>query len=91
MKAEPGIANAVFHQVSQIKEEGAKGTVQESRLFRLMNVDSQDGITFCLQHYFSDLTAYNQHIVTADSSFRAILTERFNDKLIVFASVLKEV
>ncbi len=68
-----------------------EGTVMASRLYRLTGVDVRDGITYCLQHYFRDNEAYNQHVISGDLAFREDLSGRYGDKLVVFSSVLAEV
>ena len=69
----------------------AEGSEMPSRIFRLVSVDSTDGITYCLQHYFTDLAAYNAYKMLGDLAFREELSGEFGDKLIIFASVLSEV
>ncbi len=73
-------------------EEGpVTGLELPSRFFRLLGVDTSDGITFCLQHYFTDMEAYNRYIATADARFREEMAGRYRDKLVLFSSVLDEV
>lgn len=62
-----------------------------SRFFRLLGVDTSDGITYCLQHYFTNMDSYNRYIASADARFREEMTVRYRDKLVLFASVLDEV
>ena len=73
--------------LSYIKE----GLVQPSRFFRLLGVDTTDGITYCLQHYFTDQTAFNMYKIDEDMAFHAEMADRYGDKLVIFSSVLLEV
>lgn len=65
--------------------------LKPSRLYRLLNVDTSDGITYCLQHHFADMAAYNRYMAGHDTAFREELSGRFPDKLVVFSSILSEV
>ena len=68
-----------------------EGSELPSKLFRLMGVDASDGITYCMQHYFSGLEALNVYRSKGELAFREDLSASFGDKLVVFASVLSEV
>jgi hypothetical protein len=68
-----------------------QGSELPSKLFRLMGVDASDGVTYCLQHYFTGLEALNAYRTGGELAFREDLSGSFGDKLVVFASVLSEV
>ena len=61
------------------------------KLFRLLDVDVTDGITYCLQYYFTDISSYNLHRADADYVFRENLSGLFTDKFVIFSSILSEV
>ena len=92
IKVEHGVHNDFIHWVDgDVLRESVDGTEQASRFFRLLGVDASDGITYCLQHYFTDLEAFNLFKSKGELSFRADLADRYGDKLVVFSSVLSEV
>jgi hypothetical protein len=65
--------------------------IQSSKFLKLLDIDTSDGMTYCVQHYFDSQMAYNQYKMTEHSTFHKVLKERFSDKLVVFASILVEV
>ncbi len=66
-------------------------SVQNSKFLKLLDVDTSDGMTYCLQHYFNDLQEYNQYKMADDLNFKQRLAAKYKDKLVLFASVLSEV
>jgi hypothetical protein len=91
IKAELAIYRELVDYLKSQVALAMPGCQLPSRVYRLMNVDTTDGITYCLQHYFEDLAAFNAYKVQGEMSFREELSVRFGDKLIVFSSVLSEV
>jgi len=91
-KVEHGIHNDF---ISWIDEDVLKKPLEEieqpSRFFRLLGVDTSDGVTYCLQHYFKDQPGLNRYRVHGEVSFREELADRYGDKLVIFTSVLSEV
>jgi len=57
----------------------------------LIGVDTTDGVTYCLQHYFDDVSGFNMFRAQGEVSFNADLADRYGDKLVIFSSVLSEV
>lgn len=84
------------HFKSWIEEEvleSAKeiSTVNSSKFLKLLDVDSSDGMTYCVQHYFDNLGDYNMYKMAEDIVFKNELADRYKDKLVLFTSVLSEV
>ncbi len=73
--------------------EDAKNSdiIQTSKFLKLLDVDTSDGMIYCVQHYFDSQMAYNQYKMTEDLTFQRELKERFTDKLVIFTSILAEV
>lgn len=66
-------------------------SIQNSKFLKLLDVDTSDGMTYCIQHYFDSMENYNQYKLTGDRAFKEALATRYSDKLVIFASVLAEV
>ncbi len=64
--------------------------VADAKLFRLLNVDVEDGITYCLQFYFEDMTNYNLFVAVDEMKFKNEILAKFSDKMILFSSLLSE-
>lgn len=77
-------------QATQLQVTG-DAAAMPSRIYQLMDVDMSDGITYCLQHYFTDLPSYNDHRLGAGRVFQEELSAQFHDKFVIFTSLLSEV
>ena len=91
IKVELEILNDFVDWAKHYVGSSPDGNELPSRIYQLMNVDSSDGITYCLQHYFMSVEAFNMFKIQGDLAFREELADRYGDKLVVFASVLSEV
>ena len=91
IKAELAIHRELVDCLTSYAQADLPGCQLPSRVYRLMHVDASDGITYCLQHYFTDLTTFNAYKTQGELAFREELSGRFGDKLIVFSSILSEV
>lgn len=91
IKADLDIHNDFLDWVRDYSCREREGIRMPSRVFRLMGVDASDGITYCLQHYFTDIEALNNFRTGGELAFREELADRYSDKLVIFATVLSEV
>lgn len=66
-------------------------SIQTSKFLKLLDIDTSDGMTYCIQHYFDSMENYNEYKMTGDKDFKEALAARYSDKLVIFASVLAEV
>lgn len=86
---------AVANQLKQaLKEYGnlleSQQKVQQAKLYNLVSVDSSDGLTYCLQFHFADMSAYNLFKATEDVKFKQAIFTNYKDKMVLFDSILKE-
>ncbi|HEY9176196.1 MAG TPA: DUF4286 family protein [Flavipsychrobacter sp.] len=67
----------------------ATGLFVESRLFRLLDVDESDGITYAAQYYCKNMIDYDNYISEHSAEMRAKGLERFGDKFIAFRTLME--
>ena len=62
----------------------------DSKVFKLLNVDAQDGLTLCIQYHFENIGDYNMFKALNDIQFKNDILAKFSDKIVMFTSVLSE-
>lgn len=67
----------------------ATGLFVDSRLFRLLDVDESDGITYAAQYYCKNMIDYDNYISEHSAEMRAKGLERFGDKFIAFRTLME--
>lgn len=67
----------------------ATGLFVDSRLFRLLDVDESDGITYAAQYYCKNMADYDSYISSHSAEMRAKGLERFGDKFIAFRTLME--
>lgn len=65
------------------------GLFTDARLFRLLEVDEDDGQTYAAQYFCDDIEDYNKYIAEYAPAMRAKGFDRFKDKFVAFRSVMK--
>lgn len=65
--------------------------VIDVHFLELLNIDTSDGNTYCLQINFTDIVAYNQYILSYKNELFQQIYKRYQDKALHFSSVLKSV
>lgn len=61
------------------------------KLFRLMEQDESDGITFCAQYFCQNEPAYRRYIAEFAPAMREKGLQRFGNKFIAFRTLMQEI
>src|SRR6186997_871607 len=93
VKVDPSIAVAWLKwlQDIHIKEIIATGCFTKAIILKLLEVDETDGITYAIQYFAEDLSAYERYISTHAASMRNKGLEKWGDKFIAFRSLMEVV
>lgn len=67
------------------------GLFTDSKLFRLLDVDEEDGLTYAAQYFCKDMEAYETYIAEHAPTMRAKGLERFADKFVAFRTLMQAV
>lgn len=78
-------------QVDVIPQLNSELEVIDTHLLELLNVDTQDGNTYCLHITFKSLEAYNNYKIYHENKILNELVRRYKDEVLFFSSVLKKV
>lgn len=67
------------------------GLFADAKLFKLLEVDEQDGITYAAQYFCNSMKEYNNYINDHAAGMRAKGIERFGDKFVAFRTLMEAV
>jgi hypothetical protein len=89
----------VEHQIADewlnwLKEEHipdmkSTGCFFEAVIFRLMDTDESDGITFAVQYHAIDHNAYKRYLKEFSTALRNKSKEKWQNRIVAFRSVLE--
>lgn len=65
------------------------GLFVDAKLFRLLEVDEQDGITYAAQYFCKTLDEYKAYINQHADTMRSRGIERFGDKFVAFRTLMQ--
>lgn len=65
------------------------GLFVDSKLFRLLDMDETDGITYAAQYHCASINEYNKYLSEHASEMRAKGLARFKDKFVAFRTVME--
>lgn len=65
------------------------GLFEDAKLFRLLEVDEQDGITYAAQYFCKTMEEYNKYIDQHADAMRASGIDRFGDKFVAFRTLMQ--
>ncbi|HUH74937.1 MAG TPA: DUF4286 family protein [Chitinophagales bacterium] len=65
--------------------------VLEHKLFKLLNVDESEAMTWTMQYYLEDMGTYNQHIAVIDTKLKKEIYERYGEQVLHFCSILEKI
>lgn len=65
------------------------GLFAEAKLFRLLEVDESDGITYAAQYFCKSMEEYDRYISGYSADMRAKGLERFGDKFVAFRTIME--
>jgi len=86
----------VAEWVSWMKDEHipdlmSTGLFIDAKLFRLLDVDEHDGITYAAQYFCNSMTEYERYIDEHAQTMRNRGIERFPDKFVAFRTIMEKV
>ncbi|MCB0698211.1 MAG: DUF4286 family protein [Chitinophagales bacterium] len=67
------------------------GLFTDSKLFRLLDMDESDGITYAAQYHCATMDEYNKYISDHAATMREKGLNRFKDKFVAFRTVMEKV
>ena len=67
------------------------GLFADAKLFRLLDVDDSEGVTYAAQYFCSTIEHYNNYISGHAAAMREKGLKRFGDKFIAFRTVMQQV
>lgn len=67
------------------------GLFTENRLYRLLEQDEEDGVTYIAQYYCSSMNEYRQYIAQHAPAMREKGLNKFGNKFIAFRTVMEAV
>lgn len=67
------------------------GLFVDSKLFRLLDVDDAEGVTYAAQYFCNDMEDYNSYISAYSAAMRAKGIEKFGDRFIAFRTLMEQV
>ncbi len=92
VKAEHSISEEWIQWMKEIHvpELMETGCFTGYKLFRLLEQDESDGITFCAQYFCENETAYRRYIAEFAPAMREKGLQRFGNKFIAFRTLMQE-
>lgn len=67
------------------------GLFADAKLFRLLDIDDSEGVTYAAQYFCSTMEDYNNYISGHAAAMREKGLKRFGDKFIAFRTVMQQV
>jgi len=67
------------------------GLFADAKLFRLLDVDDSEGVTYAAQYFCNTMQDYNNYISGHAAAMREKGLKRFGDKFIAFRTVMQQV
>lgn len=65
------------------------GLFKDAKLFRLLEVDEHDGITYAAQYFCATMNEYENYIANHAEEMRGRGLERFGDKFVAFRTLME--
>ena len=69
----------------------ATGCFSSYNLYKLLQVDDVDGLTYTIQYFATTMNDYEEYIQRYAGGFRKEILGKYGDKLIAFRSIMQEV
>lgn len=67
------------------------GLFADSRLYQLLDIDEEDGLTYAAQYFCNSMEDYNRYIADHAPAMREKGLERFKEKFIAFRTLMQAV
>lgn len=67
------------------------GLFADSRLYQLLDIDEEDGLTYAAQYFCNSMEDYNRYIADYAPAMREKGLERFKEKFIAFRTLMQAV
>lgn len=78
-------------QETHIPDVMETGMFLEYRMCRLLGMDDEDGVTYAIQYYSTDMATYEQYQEQHAVRLQADVTEKFKGKYVAFRTLLEVV
>ena len=91
LKVDHSIAGAwrQWMQETHIREMLATGLFHDFSLFRLLEQDESDGLTFVVQYHCGSMEDYQKYLDHHAAAMRRKGTDRFGDKVLAFRTLME--
>jgi hypothetical protein len=67
------------------------GLFADSRLYQLLDIDEEDGLTYAAQYFCNSMEDYNRYIAEHAPAMREKGLQRFKEKFIAFRTLMQAV
>ncbi len=74
-----------------IPELMSTGLFVDSKLFRLLDVDDAEGVTYAAQYFCKNMEDYKSYISAYSAAMRAKGIEKFGDRFVAFRTIMEQV
>jgi hypothetical protein len=78
-----------WQKQEHIPEILATGLFNDGRLFRLLNQEEEEGITYVVQYFTSSLEKYNCYIEKHASKLRKKANEKWGQQFVAFRTLMQ--
>ena len=91
IKVDPSIAEEWLNWLNEehIPDMKSTGCFYQASIYRLLEMDETDGITYAVQYHAENMEAYKRYLQDFDATMREKGKEKWNNKFIAFRSVLE--
>lgn len=91
VKVDPGTSEewVKWMREEHIPELMDTGLFVDSKLFRLLDIDESDGITYAAQYFCKNMGDYNRYISLHSAAMREKGLQKFGNKFIAFRTVME--
>lgn len=91
VKVDPGTSEewVKWMKEEHIPELMDTGLFVDSKLFRLLDIDETDGITYAAQYFCKNMDDYNSYISRYSADMREKGLQKFGNKFIAFRTVME--
>ena len=91
VKVEPDIAGKWLKwlQEDHIPEMKGTGCFTHASVYRLLDTDESDGVTFAVQYHSPSIESYKRYLRDFSSAMREKSEEKWANKFVAFRSILE--
>jgi hypothetical protein len=91
IKVDPSIAEEWLTWLNEehIPDMRSTGCFHHASVFRLLETDETDGITFAVQYHAENIEGYKKYLEEFAATMRKKSAQKWSDKFVAFRSVLE--